>query len=135
MEDKYMIAQYMGAKILEKDGRFYKYDYKGNIVGSTPITIWGTKEETFKCELQRMTAPYGRWGKYDFDWNELMPVIQKLEQSYGYIFTWMEKSQYLRVILFKDGDKIMDAQIFDLSKIEAHYQAVVRILKCLKNEQ
>ena len=85
-ENNKIIAEFMGASIFEKDGYFNVINWSNpkdnlnKIVQATPITMWGTKEETYLNVLNGLTnESYGRWGRFKSDWNWLMKVVEKIE--------------------------------------------------------
>ena len=80
-------AEFLGADIFEKDGRWEvrnwsnPKDRPNKVISSSPITIWGTKEETYnKILLELLNEKYGRWGKFHSDWNWIMEVKTKICQ-------------------------------------------------------
>lgn len=80
-------AIFMGGKIEEVDGRWHVINwsnedyYPNSIIGSTPITMWGTEEETYDHILGSQLESYGAWGKFHSDITWLYRIIDRLEKS------------------------------------------------------
>lgn len=81
-----MCAEFLGASIFEED-KSWKVrnwnnpkDYPNRITSITPITMWGTKEETYnKVLLDQLNESFGRWGKFHSDWNWIMEVVEAVK--------------------------------------------------------
>lgn len=78
-------AEFLGANIFEDENRWYVRNWKNpehnpnKIVSSTPITIWGTKEDTYnKILSEQLNEIHGRWGKFHLDWNWIMEVVEAI---------------------------------------------------------
>lgn len=80
-EQNEVIANYMGfyiTKELREDVNHERYYHDG---GSTPITMWGTEEETLaRVRQQSYNDNYGTYS-YRY-WNKIIPVIAKLKDYY-----------------------------------------------------
>ena len=81
-EKHILVAEFMGASV-KLEGEYYNtYTWtNGNrMIQSTPINWDGNPETTLENLYAHLcNSEYGRWGKFDNDWNALMQVIEKLK--------------------------------------------------------
>ncbi len=136
-------AEFLGASIFEEEGRWKaknwnnKQHYPNQITSSTPLTMWGSKEETHhKLLLDQVNESYGRWGKFNSDWNcimEVMDAIEKIIVKGQYIFSVNTKGNTCEIICSTQYSLAFDIQmpcIIEVanSKKEAVVEAINQFL-------
>ena len=100
MKENKLIAEFMGAKFNDEGfAKITKITHNGVEV----LTV-GLIEDDFE---------------YDFSWDWLMPVVEKIENHLGYAVTIVQNSCYTESMGGEERD----------SKLEATYKTVVEFIK------
>lgn len=92
-KDQYnkLCAEFLGGEIFEEGDRWKTRNWNNpnyrpfKVISSCPLTMWGTKEETYNRVLADVLASYGAWGCFDSDWNWIMEVVDKIEKTYAWV--------------------------------------------------
>lgn len=134
-ETNKLIAEFMGWQVKPVDGEYngnktrhiHTIDPSGRVVVSCPSTMWGTEEETIQSQIDSLlNESYGRAGKYHKEWNELMPVVEKIEEL-GYRFEIRWTSTHITALAW-DNTLSLSCDTGS-SKIEAVYQGVLQFIQ------
>lgn len=139
IEGNKLIAEFMGAHILEEDGRFFIHGWVGKNECSqhTPFDWCGSKKKTLASIYDSLLSEdYGAWGQFHKKWDWLMPVVEKIESlRYDVMLQglWLssgKEDHALRQICSMstlDGKDVTSAS--SGSKIEAVFIAVVQFIQ------
>ena len=141
-EGNKLIAEFMGARIEEKDNYFDAYDWRDSsvLVYSVPIDYLVTKEESkniVECLLLNLYT--GDWGQFHSDWNWLVSVVEKIElieDDYdGRFIVYISsnnctiQSTNFRLDKINVESPHYFSSLYGNSKIEAVWTAIIEFIK------